>query len=220
VAAGAALALVAAAVAVASLRNEAPQAVEHLERATEAGEQAGRRGEQIVANLERIAANLAAAKDLSSHSAEIRALTQKQRSSLRQLTGLLKEQLDALRRSARSVGSTAAASAGVAGVSAEQARLVAATVRSLRNLRADAASAGHTSAVLARRATYGARLAEDSQRTCSNPRFAGARPGWGCSFLHCLQPGWSPRRSSRGEAGATPTPRWKERAASMRRASM
>jgi hypothetical protein len=79
----------------------------------------------------------------------------------------LEDQLDELRRTAGAIVDTSRSSQRVANLSQAQAAQIRAAVAALRRMKAYAAAASASSADLVRRAVYGARLAEDSQRSFS-----------------------------------------------------
>lgn len=147
------------------LRGEdEPQALDDLQRAQRAGEAAGSASERIVANLERIEANLRSGAGVSDKSGTIRDLTERQRRSLEQLVGLLRDQLETLRRTKRSLENTQRSAANVGRLGAEQLAILRRTLDALRSLEEDVEFATRTSGELSRLALYGARLAEDSQK--------------------------------------------------------
>ena len=148
-----------------SLRGgDQPQPLSDLERAQRAGERAGSASEQIVANLRRIEANLQSGKGVSEGSATIRDLTARQRESLENLVGLLKDQLATLRRTKNSLEETQRSAANVGRLGAQQLAVLERTLAALRSLEEDVGFSTRTSGELSRLALYGARLAEDSQK--------------------------------------------------------
>lgn len=169
VAAAIVVAVAVAAVIVASSGDEGPGALDDLERASRAGEEAQGSSQEIAENLERIAANLRAGSDLPEQSDEIRDLTAKQRRSLRQLAEILRAQLDALRRTSRSVAGTRSEVAGVTRLSRRQEALLDDALSALESLESFAQEASALSQRFAHRARYGARLAEDSRDAFSGP---------------------------------------------------
>ena len=138
-----------------------------LERAERSGRRAQSSGDVIADNLDRLAENLEAGSRLAGQSEQIGRLTRRQQRSLENLTSLLEDQLAELRRTAGAIGGTSRSSERVARLSEAQAAQVKAAVAALRRLRTFAAEASASSADLARQAVYGARLAEDSQRSFS-----------------------------------------------------
>ena len=138
-----------------------------LERAERSGERAQSSGDVIADNLDRLAENLEAGTRLADQSERIGSLTRRQQRSLEDLSSLLEGQLDELRRTAGAIGDTSRSSQRVANLSQAQAAQIRAAVAALRRMKAYAAEATASSADLARRAVYGARLAEDSQRSFS-----------------------------------------------------
>jgi hypothetical protein len=148
-------------------QEDQPTAVSDLQRAQEAGARAGSAGERIVANLERIEENLQAGAGISEKSDEIHDLTTRQRRSLENLVGLLREQLDTLEKTKRSLERTRDTAASVGRLGAKQLAILRRTLGSLERLRGNVVFATRTSGELARLAVYGARLAEDSQRRFS-----------------------------------------------------
>ena len=138
-----------------------------LERAERSGERAQSSGDVIADNLDRLAENLEAGSRLAGQSEQIGSLTERQQRSLEDLSALLEEQLAELRRTAGAIGQTSRSSQRVAELSEAQAAQVRAAVGALRRMKAYAAEAGASSADLARKAVYGARLAEDSERSFS-----------------------------------------------------
>lgn len=156
--------LAAGGVASLALRGDAPAALADLERLQAAGDEARITSAEIAANLERIASNLERGAALPEASAEIRELTLRQRASLDELAGLLRDQLETLNRTAAALDDTRSSTDHLAGLSARQVDILSATVAALDRLERLAASASATSADVARAARYGARLAESSAR--------------------------------------------------------
>jgi hypothetical protein len=150
-------------------RPDGSDALRDLERARQAGEQAGNAGDRIVANLDRIEENLQAGAGLSDKSDEIHDLTDRQRKSLESLAGLLREQLATLKATKRSLEETRRSAAGVGKLGARQLAILRRTLAALKDLKVDVAFSTRTSGELSRLAVYGARLAEDSQRSFSGP---------------------------------------------------
>ncbi|MGH2734766.1 MAG: hypothetical protein ACRDKZ_04230 [Actinomycetota bacterium] len=156
-------ALVAGAVA---LRPEPPEDLERLERA---GDRAGESSEDIAVNLQELADNLDQAAGLTETSGEISELTHRQQRSLEDVAALLRDQLDHLDRSARILEESRSSAAQLLEIGARQRRLVADAVKALHRLESFARRAGAVSADVATSARYGARLAEDSQRSFGRP---------------------------------------------------
>jgi hypothetical protein len=153
---------------VAGLRlTGASSGVDALSRAQEAGEEARSNQERIEATLREIASNLSGAGDLGSSSAEIRALTQRQRDSLARLARLLEDQLEALARASGSVSRAGASTAALSRLGAIQTQRLKRALAALRLIRALARDASAQSARLAQNTRYGARLARDSYRNFS-----------------------------------------------------
>ena len=170
VVAGSVAALVAgAAVVVALARSSPPGALDDLERAERAGQSAQEQSARIIASLEDIARNLEAGSKVSEQSDEIHALTERQRRSLEDLIAVLRDQLESLGDARQTLEGTERAASGVARLGARQAELVARGVDALERIKGFARGSTAISARLARRALYGARLAEDSRRRFSEP---------------------------------------------------
>jgi hypothetical protein len=170
VVAGSIAALVAVtAVAVALARSSPPRALDDLERAERAGQSAQEQSARIIASLRDIARNLEAGTKLSEQSDEIHALTDRQRRSLEDLIAVLRDQLESLGQARQTLEGTGRAASGVARLGARQAALVERGVDALRRIKEFARGSTAISARLARRALYGARLAEDSRRRFSEP---------------------------------------------------
>ena len=160
---------IAGAVALGLRGGDEPEAVTDLRRAREAGEQVGSASRRIVENLERIESNLRAGADISEKGSTIHDLTTRQQRSLENLVGLLREQLDTLRRTKSSLEGTRRSASEVGELGAEQLRILQRTFAALEDLKADVGFATRTSGELSRLALYGARLAEDSQRRFEGP---------------------------------------------------
>ena len=165
--AAAIMVLAVASLVVLNLRGEPPEEVEQLERASEAGERAQSTSAEIVENLEAIAAHLEAGRNFPEQSAEIQSLTRRQEQSLRELAGILQSQLKSLRETQESLSGTRAAVTGVAELGAEQQALLERALAALERIESFAQRASERAADFAWRARYGARLAEDSQRSFS-----------------------------------------------------
>ena len=150
--------------AVVAARSGPPQVAEDLEDVDEAGSAAQRQTERIIANLDAIAANLEAGAGMSTYSKRIHRLTNLQRGSLEELIGVLRTQLVTLDRTRSTLLDTSRAAEGVADAGRDQAAAVSRSVALLRELRALVSQTHATSAGLAQKARYAARLAEDSQR--------------------------------------------------------
>ena len=142
---------------------------EDLERLEHAQSDARGRSAGIAANLERIAANLAEARGLTEKSDEIHGLTVRQQRSLERLASLLRRQLAQLERSAQTLETTRGSAGELLRISDRQARAVAEAVAALRELEVFARHAGEVSDEVAVRARYGARLAEDSEKSFRGP---------------------------------------------------
>jgi methyl-accepting chemotaxis protein len=140
-----------------------PEPIKDLEAAGEAGEDAQAQTRRIIANLEDIADNLEAGQDLTEQSSSIHDLTERQARSLRELIGVLKEQLRALERTRSTLGETEEAAAGVAELGARQKAVIQRSVAALQELQGYIKDATRKSARFAQQARYGARLAEDSR---------------------------------------------------------
>lgn len=147
--------------------HEPPRALEQISEAQTKGAEAQETSEKIAATLEDLASNLREGRDLSSSSDEIHSLTERQRRSLGELLTVLEDQLDALRRSSRSLEATEETTTRVAELSERQAALIETAVAALRRLAESALTAGNFSADVARLARYAARLAEDSAEAFS-----------------------------------------------------
>lgn len=145
-------------------RSGPPPVVEDMEDVQSAGSAAARETERIIANLDAIAANLEAGEGMSTYSKKIHKLTNLQRASLEELIGVLREQLVTLDRTRSTLETTSRSAQGVARVGQQQASAIRTSVALLRELRALVAETHDTSARLAQRARYAARLAEDSRR--------------------------------------------------------
>jgi chromosome segregation ATPase len=159
-----------AAVAVALARSSAPpRALQDLERAERAGQSAQEQTARIIASLEDIARNLEAGSKVSEQSDEIHALTERQRRSLEDLIAVLRDQLESLGETRQTLEGTGRTASGIARLGTRQAELVARGVDALERIKGFARGSTAISARLARRALYGARLAEDSRRRFSEP---------------------------------------------------
>ena len=145
--------------------GEAPDELDDLERASEAGDRAQSESAEITEDLERIAENLRAGSGLPEQSDEIHELTSRQRRSLKKLAGILRSQLDALRKTSESLSGTRSAVTGIARLGERQRELLQRALESLQRLEDFAQEASASSARFAWRAMYGARLAEDSQES-------------------------------------------------------
>jgi hypothetical protein len=139
------------------------QSLEDLERAQESGEIAATRSDRIRKSLDEIAENLHAGAGLSSSGDKIGDLTAEQRRSMRDLVAVLETQLEVLDRSSSLVDETTESTESLADISATQAGNLEETIAVLRDIEDLAAEASSRSADLTRQATYGARLAEDSE---------------------------------------------------------
>jgi hypothetical protein len=139
------------------------QSFEDLERAEERGEVASTRSDRIRKSLDEIASNLKAGAGLSSSGDKIGELTTEQRRSMHDLVEVLENQLDVLDRSSALVDETTESTKSLADISETQAGNLEETIAVLRNIEDLAAEASARSADLTRQATYGARLAEDSE---------------------------------------------------------
>lgn len=146
-----------------------PSPPRDLSRLESSGRRTDAATEEIIDNLRAIAAHLRRGEGLARTSGEIRSLTDRQRRSLQELAALLRAQVHYLERSRRSVGSARRMTSGLVRLSARRARALRAAVAALEELEAFARRAGRVSRSVARRARYGARLAEDSQRRFSGP---------------------------------------------------
>ncbi|MGH2750910.1 MAG: hypothetical protein ACRDK3_08580 [Actinomycetota bacterium] len=140
-----------------------------VERLKRSGDEAGATTARITRNLSELADHLEGARGLEARSAEIGELTVDQRRSLENLVALLEEQLEQIGRTSRSISGAEGSASGLVEISDDQAALVASAVESLERLERVAREAGLISADFARRATYGAELAEDSQENFSSP---------------------------------------------------
>jgi hypothetical protein len=169
VAASAAAMVAVAAVATALVRSSPPEALEDLERADRSGQSAQEQSARIIASLRDIARNLEAGSNVSEQSNEIHALTERQRRSLEDLIAVLRDQLESLGQARQTLEGTGRAASSVARLGARQATLVARGVDALERIEGFARGSTAISARLARRALYGARLAEDSRRRFSEP---------------------------------------------------
>ena len=147
----------------------APEPVEDLERASEAGERAQNTSAEIVENLEAIVENLEAGAGFSEKSEEIQGLTKRQGQSLRDLADILESQLESLEKTQRSLRGTRTAIAGVARMGARQQQLLERALSALERIGTFAERASKQSSDFAWRALYGARLAEDSRDSFSGP---------------------------------------------------
>ena len=157
-------ALLVAGGALVAARSDPPEVVKDLEDVEQAGSAAQRETERIIANLDEIAQNLEAGAGMSTYSKRIHRLTTLQSESLEDLIGVLRQQLVTLDRTRATLTNTSDAAEGVADAGSEQAAAVQRSVALLQELRALVRHAHGTSADLAQRARYAARLAEDSQR--------------------------------------------------------
>lgn len=146
------------------VRSGPPEVVEDLEDVESAGSAAQRQTERIIANLDAIAQNLEAGAGMSTYSKKIHRLTNLQRESLMDLIGVLRTQLVTLDRTRSTLMDTSRAAQGVADAGSDQAAAVQRSVALLQELRSLVRHAHETSAGLAQKARYAARLAEDSQR--------------------------------------------------------
>jgi hypothetical protein len=149
--------------------SSAPDHLDELDRASEAGSQAQAHSERITENLERIAENLEEGARLGETSAEIHDLTEKQRASLSNLAELLRGQLASIRRSGRFLARSQESARGVERIGEIESRRIEETLASLRTLERATRGAVMRSANLARQAIYGARLAEDSADSFERP---------------------------------------------------
>lgn len=166
---GAAFLLLAGGGALLVLGGDKPAPLRQLDEAQRSGDAAQDATERLTDNLERIADNLAAGSDLSAQGAEIQELTTEQRRSVEELAALLRAQLHSLDETVGSLKGTKRSSAAVAELGERQAAVVARAVAALRRLEELAGSAVASTGRVARQALYGARLAEDSQRSFSEP---------------------------------------------------
>jgi hypothetical protein len=139
------------------------QSLEDLERAQESGAVAANRSDRIRKSLDEIAENLEEGAGLSRSGDRIEELTTEQRRSLRDLIGVLETQLEVLDRSSALVNETTESTESLADISERQAENISETLGVLRDIEDLAAEASANSADLTRQATYGARLAEDSE---------------------------------------------------------
>ena len=168
-----ALALVALAGAAAGVESltddDRPGAVSDLQRVQEAGERSQEQSERVVENLEDIVSNLEQGAALPRGSAQIRELTLRQQRSLEELAAVLRGQLAALKETRSSLVGTERSVTGVAQLGEEQRALVRRAAAALGDLRAFARRSSGMSRDFARRAVYGARLAEDSRDSFGGP---------------------------------------------------
>lgn len=146
-----------------------PQPVQQLRRAEEASGKAQQRSERIARALEELASNLELGAGLEAQSDEINELTARQRRSLQDLVEVLENQLTTLERSGRVLEGTEETTEGIARLSGRQADAIRRAVAALGRIEDAAADAGRFSALVAARARYAARLAEDSQKAFETP---------------------------------------------------